>query len=111
MIGRFEILRAVNGKYSFRLIASNGAIILSGDFFNTKHEVLQAVEKIRQNVNSIDKFIKKTSSDEYYYFVVVDENKKIIARSKMYATEAGRENGIYSAIRNSREAQLDLESV
>jgi len=46
-----------------------------------------------------------------YYFVVVDENKKIIAKSELYATEAGRENGIYSAIRNSEKAQLDLERV
>lgn len=111
MTGRFEILQSVNGKYSFRLIASNGAIILSGEFFNTKYEALQAVEKIRRNVNGISQFIKKTSSDDYYYFVVVDENKKIIARSETYATEAGRENGIYSAIRNSKEAQLDLEAV
>ena len=111
MKGRFEILQSVNRKYSFRLIASNGAIILSGEFFNTKHEALQAIDKIRQNVNSIDKIIKKTSSDDYYYFVVVDENKKIIAKSELYATEAGRENGIYSAIRNSEEAQLDLERV
>ncbi len=111
MIGRFEILQAVNGKFSFRLIASNGAIILSGDFFNSKYEAQKAVEKIRQNANNSDKIIKKTSSNDYYYFVIVDENKKIIAKSEMYATEAGRENGIYSAMRNSGLAQVDLERV
>jgi len=111
MTGRFEILQSVNGKYTFRLIASNGAIILSGGFFNTKHEAEQTIKKIRENLNSTEKIIKKTSSNDYYYFVVIDENRKVIAKSEMYATESGRENSIYSAIRNTQEAHPDLERV
>ncbi len=108
MTGRFEIIQSANGKYFFRLIASNGTIILSSESFSTRKEAQEAIQKTRKSTTKIDNIVEKTSSDDYYYFVVVDEDKRIIARSEMYATQAGRENGIYSVIRNSNDADTVL---
>lgn len=41
-------------------------------------------------------FVRKTSANGHYYFNLKAGNGQIIGTSELYASQAGRESGIYS---------------
>ena len=101
-MGKFVILKRSNGQYQFRLIAVNGDIILISKDYATKSACENGIHSAKRNSQNDANFIRKTSADGYYYsFALKSENGQIIGRSERYATESGREFGIYSVKKNS----------
>ena len=49
MAGKFEIYKSANGEYRFRLKASNGQIIASGQGYKSKKACLNGIESVRKN--------------------------------------------------------------
>ncbi|MCC7568355.1 MAG: YegP family protein [Candidatus Methanofastidiosa archaeon] len=49
MAGKFEYYKDGAGKYRFRLKASNGQIIASGQAYNTKESCLNGIESVKNN--------------------------------------------------------------
>ncbi len=49
MAGKFEVYMDNSGKYRFRLKASNGQIIASGQGYATKDSCLNGIESVRRN--------------------------------------------------------------
>ena len=49
MAGKFEFYKDSAGKYRFRLKASNGQIIASGQAYNTKESCLNGIESVKNN--------------------------------------------------------------
>jgi len=49
MSGKFEVYQDKNGEFRFRLKASNGQIIATGQSYKTKKSCLNGIESIKKN--------------------------------------------------------------
>ena len=49
MAGKFELYKDKAGKFRFRLKASNGQVIASGESYKTKAGVLNGIASIKRN--------------------------------------------------------------
>lgn len=49
MAGKFEVYADNSGKYRFRLKASNGQVIASGQGYKTKESCLKGIESVKKN--------------------------------------------------------------
>lgn len=49
MAGKFELYKDSAGKYRFRLKASNGQVIATGEAYETKGSALKGIESVRKN--------------------------------------------------------------
>ena len=49
MAGKFEIYKDKGGDYRFRLKASNGQVIASGQGYKSKASCLNGIESIKKN--------------------------------------------------------------
>ncbi len=49
MAGKFELYKDSAGKFRFRLKASNGQIIATGEAYETKASALNGIESVRKN--------------------------------------------------------------
>ena len=49
MAGKFELYKDTAGKHRFRLRASNGQIIASGEAYESRASALKGIESVRKN--------------------------------------------------------------
>jgi uncharacterized protein YegP (UPF0339 family) len=49
MAGKFELSKDSQGKYRFRLKASNGQIIAVGETYESKASALNGIDSVRRN--------------------------------------------------------------
>lgn len=49
MAGKFELYKDAAGKFRFRLKASNGQVIATGEAYETKASALNGIESVRKN--------------------------------------------------------------
>ena len=49
MAGKFELYKDAAGKFRFRLKASNGQIIATGEAYESRASALKGIESIRKN--------------------------------------------------------------
>lgn len=108
-MGKFIIAKRVSGDYQFRLIASNGQIILNSEGYTTKSACVEGVQSVVKSSQDDTNFIRKTSSNGNYYFNLKAINGQIIGTSQMYASEAGRESGIYSVKVNAKSNLVEIK--
>ncbi len=62
----FEILRDTSGKFYFRLVAADGRIIARGEKYDTKEELIEAIELFKDAVpeaKTIDKTLEDIQRD------------------------------------------------
>ena len=52
MAGKFELYKNASGEYRFRLKATNGQIIATGEGYTTKASALKGVESVRKNAQT-----------------------------------------------------------
>lgn len=111
MAGKFEIYQDKSGDYRFRLKASNGEIVLTGQGYQSKAACVNGTESVTRNCEDASRFEKKDSSSGKPYFVLKAANHQVIGQSQMYASVASRDNGIASIARAAIGAKtVDAES-
>lgn len=49
MAGKFELFRDAAGKFRFRLKASNGQIIATGEAYESRASAMKGIESVRSN--------------------------------------------------------------
>ena len=57
MSGKFEVYQDKSGDYRFRLKASNGQIIATGQSYKSKKSCLNGIESVKKN--SMDSIIEE----------------------------------------------------
>lgn len=107
MAGKFEIDKASNGQFIFRLKAGNGEIILGSEQYTTKGACENGIESVKKNAPDDDRFERKEAKDGRHYFVLKAGNHQIIGQSQMYKSASGMENGIQSVQNNAPDAPID----
>ena len=106
MPGTFEIKKAKDGQTFFHLKASNGQIILVSEMYKAKESALNGIESVRKNALLAGRFEKLTSKNGKFYFTLKAANSQVIGNSEMYESEASRDNGIDSVIKDAATANL-----
>ncbi|MDR6194047.1 uncharacterized protein YegP (UPF0339 family) [Siphonobacter sp. BAB-5404] len=106
-MGKFVIKNRKNGELQFDLKAGNGQTILTSEGYTTKTACLNGIESVKKNAPDDSNYERKTSSNGKPYFNLKAGNGQIIGSSEMYASEAGRENGIESVKKNAPDASVE----
>jgi uncharacterized protein YegP (UPF0339 family) len=52
MAGKFELYKDAAGKFRFRLKASNGQVIATGEAYETRASALKGIESVRKNAGA-----------------------------------------------------------
>jgi uncharacterized protein YegP (UPF0339 family) len=100
MIGYYELKQGASGKWMFNLKAGNHEVILTSQSYETKQGAENGIDSVRKNGVSQSAYDKKVSSSGQHYFTLLATNKQIIGTSEMYSSEAARDNGIASVMKN-----------
>lgn len=103
----FEIYQTEKTKkFRFRLKATNGQIILTGQAYKDKKGCENGVASVGKNSAIEKRFEIKTASDGRKYFVLNASNGQVIGQSQMYKSESGLKNGIASVAKNAPGAKV-----
>jgi len=106
-MGKFEIYRATNNEFRFRLKASNGEIILKSEGYGSKQGCINGIQSVKTNAPIDGRYERRTSSSNHPYFVLKAANGEIIGVSEQYSSGAAMENGIQSVKTNAPSARAD----
>lgn len=102
----FELYTMDSGKHGFRLKAANGQIILASQSYESKDGCMNGIESVKENAQDENMFSKEVSTNGKPYFNLLAKNGQIIGKSEMYESEAGRDNGIESVMKNAPDAEI-----
>lgn len=100
-MGRFQIIRDLRGDYRYRLLASNGEIILRDSEGHTyKAACEKSIASVKENAPHDVRF-GRLQSGGGYYFNLKATNGEVIGVSEIYTSSHGRDIGIESVKRNA----------
>lgn len=100
MAGKYEIYKDKKGEYRYRLKASNGQSILTGDGYTSRSGCENGIASIRTNSVDPARYERKEAKNGKHYFVLKAKNHQVIGKSEMYDSEDAMENGIRSVMAN-----------
>lgn len=107
MAGKFELYKDKRGEFRFRLKASNGQTILASEGYKAKPSAKNGIESVRKNGTTDSLYERKTSKNGQFMFNLKATNGQVIGTSEQYKTEAARDNGIASVMKNAPGAKVD----
>ncbi len=110
-MGKFVITKRKNGEFQFDLKATNGQVILSSEGYTTMAACKNGIESVMKNAADEGRFERKEAKNGSPYFVLKAGNGQIIGTSEMYSSEASRENGVASVMKNAPGAEVVDETV
>lgn len=106
-MGTFIKLSGSDGQYYFKLLASNGQVILNSEAYTTDRQRNSDIYSVQVHAFDLVRFEKRISHEGKYYFIVRDEDDHVIGKSILYTSEAARDNGIESVKNNARDASVE----
>ena len=107
MAGKFELEKASDGQFIFRLKASNGQVILASELYTEKRGALNGVESVKRNAPIDERYERKTAKNGEPYFVLKASNGQVIGQSETYSSTTAMEGGIESVKKNAPDAPID----
>ena len=107
MSAKFQINKARNGKFFFRLLARNGEIILSSQMYASKATAKKGIGSVQANAADTERFEQKTNKKGEHYFVLKAKNQQVIGTSEGYDGKTGMKNGIKSVSKNAPNAVIE----
>lgn len=94
-------------KFRFRLKATNGQVILTGEAYESKSGCKNGIESVMTNGADKGNFESRETSSGKFYFVLKAKNHQIIGQSEYYESKQGRDNGIESVMKNAPGAKIE----
>lgn len=111
MNGYYELKKTQAEKFHFTLKAANHEVILSSQHYAEKANALKGIESVRTHGPKEEYFERKVSAKGEPYFSLKAANGQMIGTSQMYGSEATRDNGIASVIKNASTPEVkELEA-
>ena len=111
MPGTFEIEKAKDGQFYFRLKAGNGQVILASEMYQAKASAVNGIESVKKSAPLSERYDKLISKSGKFYFTLKAGNNQVIGNSEMYESETARDSGIDSVMKNAPSAEVaDLAS-
>ena len=96
----------IKGEFRFRLKASNGQVILTGQGYKAKPSCMNGIESVKKNCKDDNMFERLTATNGKNYFNLKSTNGQVIGASQMYASNSGVEKGIASVRKNAPIAEI-----
>lgn len=109
-MGKFEVKKATNGQFYFRLKAGNGETILSSEQYAAKPSCLAGIDSVKKNAGADGRYEKKVAANGKPFFVLKAANHEVIGTSELYESDAARDGGIASVKTNAPTATTDDQS-
>jgi len=106
MNGYYELKQGTSGKWMFNLKAGNHEVILTSQSYESKSSAEAGIASVQKNGVCEGSFEKKNSTGGQPYFSLRSSNGQIIGTSEMYNSEAARDNGIASVIKNAASEKI-----
>jgi len=106
MAGKFEIYKDKAGEFRFRLKASNGQNILASEGYKARSSCVNGIESVKKNAPDEARYEKKETKAGKFSFNLKAANHQVIGTSQSYATEASRDKGIASIMKQAPEAKV-----
>ncbi len=94
MAGHYELAKAKNDQFHFRLVAGNGEIILTSELYKARDGAENGIKSVQTNCGDDDRYERKQSESGKPYFVLKAANHQVIGQSQMYSSEESCEAGI-----------------
>lgn len=107
MAGKFELKKASNGQFYFRLKAGNGETILSSEMYAAKPSAENGIASVKANAANDGHYERKNNKNNQPMFNLKASNGQIIGTSESYSSESAREGGIASCKSNAPSAAID----
>jgi uncharacterized protein YegP (UPF0339 family) len=106
-MGKFQVYKDKKGEFRFRLNASNGQTILSGEGYSSKAACMNGIESVRKNSADDSKFQRLEAKNGSHYFNLKAANNQVIGNSQMYSSVGAMENGVASVMNNAPDAPVE----
>lgn len=106
MAGYFELRRNAAGQYSFVLKAGNHEVILRSEQYESRGAAEGGIASVQKNAADAARYRREQASDGRHYFNLCAANHQVIGSSQMYASEAGRDQGVASVQANGGSADI-----
>ncbi len=106
MPGKFELYKDKAGKFRYRLKASNGQIILTGQAYKTKVSAKNGIGSVQRNA-AVDARFERKDSKGKFMFNLKATNGQVVGTSERYDTEKSRDNGIQSVAKHAPDASME----
>ncbi|HRD57638.1 MAG TPA: YegP family protein [Ferruginibacter sp.] len=103
-MGRFENVLGANGQFYFNLLASNGQILFQSEGYKNETARNNGISMFLMIVSNESNFERKLSATKKFYFIVKATDGNILGFSRMYESEASRDNGIEAVKNNALDA-------
>jgi uncharacterized protein len=110
-MGKFIISEGRDSQYHFQMLGANGQVVLKSDSYSSKKECENGIQSVIENAALPENFKRKQNSSGAYYFILTGRNGKAIGKSELYASEVGRESGIFSVMQNSKSKKIEAMAV
>ena len=107
MPSKFELKKTRGGKFTFKLKAVNGRVILTSQSYKTKAAAKNGIKSVSNNCSKDGRFEHKASKKGQPYFVLLSANKQVIGKSEMYSSKASMLKGIASVKKSAPKAMLE----
>ena len=88
---KFEVYKGNNDQHYFRLINSKHKVLLSGEGYKQKENMLNGIESIKKNMPLPTGVEKKESTNGKHYFNVKSKNGQIVGTSALFDSKGQRD--------------------
>jgi uncharacterized protein YegP (UPF0339 family) len=106
MSGYFELRRNDRGQFSFVLKAGNHEVILTSEVYESRAAAENGIASVQKNSPDAARYERLSAKDGRPYFTLKAANHQVIGISQMYQSEAARDGGIDSVMRNGSTATV-----
>lgn len=106
MAGKFEIYKDKAGEFRFRLKASNGQNILASEGYKARSSCVNGIESVKKNAPDDARYERKETKAGKFSFNLKAANHQVIGTSQSYTTEASRDKGIASVMKQAPDAKV-----
>lgn len=108
MSSKFQIFKSdKNNEFYFRLLATNGQIILASEGYTTKDNCKNGITSVKTHSPHDQYYKRLRATNNEYYFTLTASNNQVIGMSQLYTSTQGRDNGIESVKNNAPTAQVE----
>ena len=107
MPAKYALITAKNGKTNFRLLATNGQVILASQGYATRAGARRGLASVQKHCGADASYERKKAKNGKDYFVLKARNSQVIGKSEMYNTAKAMEAGIASVKKNGKTKTIE----
>lgn len=107
MKAKFQLFKATNGQFYYRLRAPNGESIGHSEGYTTKQSANVGIASVKSNAPYDYRYTLFVGNDKKHYFHLKGGNGEIVLQSEGYESKQGAENGKASVKSYAPSAEIE----